>query len=245
MESSVVRGARVVAVTTDRLRARLVAQYPTESCTKFRTIPNGFDPDDFAGLPAVTPSDRFLVTHVGSLYYRRSALAFLEAAAALIRSGEVPVDQLQIAFVGNPPEDGGVFRHAVETLGLHDAVEHLGRMPQQDVFAWMRRSSLLLLLAQDQPLQIPSKTFEYLASGTPILAVTADGATADLVAWLGGYVAHDTAAEIIPLLRRCYLAHRAGAETRPVAPWAGSPLREFDRRGIAAQFATLLDGIIC
>ena len=96
---------------------------------------------------------------------------------------------------------------------------------------------------KDQPLQVPTKTFEYAASGAPIVAITGEGATADLVITLGGHVARDTAADIMPLLRRCYLAHRAAGMTRSAAPWADPRLRQFDRRDIAAQFATLLNAV--
>jgi glycosyltransferase involved in cell wall biosynthesis len=244
MERTVVRRARAVVVTTDPFHARLAEQYPGEAPAKFITIPNGFDPDDFATLPPPGPSDRFLVTHVGSLYYRRSVVTFLHAAAALIQSGEIPRADLRIALVGGSPEDGQDVRTMVEILGLSSAVEWVGNVAQREALAWMRRSSLLLLFAQQFGLQIPAKTFEYLASGTPILAITEEGPTADLVTRLGGFVAPDTVAEITLMLRRCYRAHRAVSLARPATPWNDVRLREFDRRGIAAKFATLLDEIV-
>jgi len=45
----------------------------------------------------------------------------------------------------------------------------------------MASAAALLLLAQDQPLQVPAKAYEYIAVGRPIIALTGDGATADVV----------------------------------------------------------------
>src|SRR5262249_14531911 len=47
-------------------------------------------------------------------------------------------------------------------------------------------SDLLILLAPDQPYEIPGKAYEYLATGVDILALTQDGATADLMWKTGG-----------------------------------------------------------
>jgi glycosyltransferase involved in cell wall biosynthesis len=244
MERAVVRRARAVVVTTDRLRDQLVAKYKDVPATRFITAPNGFDPEDFATLPRIEPSASFLITHVGSLYYRRSALKFLEATAGLVRSGEIPLPDLRIVFVGDPPEDGRDFRDAVHALGLDGAVEWVGNVAQREALSWMLRSNLLLVFAQHYALQIPAKTFEYLASGAPILAVTEEGATADLISRLGGYVAHDAVAGITRVLRHCYVKHRTGTTRRVAAPWFEARLSEFDRRRIAAQFATALDKMI-
>lgn len=241
MERTVIRTASAVLVTTDRLGAKLMERYPEVDPRKFTTLSNGFDPEDFAAVPVPTPSANFLVTHVGSLYHRRSPVAFLQAAAVLVRSGEIPISDLRIAFVGSTLEDGHNVRQAVSTLGLDAVVEEVGRVPHVDAIGWMRRSRLLLLLAQDWPLQVPAKAFEYLASGVPILAIAQSGATADLVAGFGGAVADDTVAEITPILRQRYLAYKAG--TTAHGP-GDRGLSSFDRRHLAASLGRRLDAIV-
>jgi hypothetical protein len=52
----------------------------------------------------------------------------------------------------------------------------------------MHSAGLLLLLAQEQPLQVPNKLYEYLATGVPILAIADhDGETADMLRQVGGH----------------------------------------------------------
>ena len=49
-------------------------------------------------------------------------------------------------------------------------------------------ADLLLLLAQDQPLQVPNKLYEYLGVRTPIFAFAdADGEVAEMLRQAGGH----------------------------------------------------------
>lgn len=49
----------------------------------------------------------------------------------------------------------------------------------------MGRSHMALLIAFEQPFQVPAKIFEYMAAKIPILALADDGATKDLMKEVG------------------------------------------------------------
>jgi hypothetical protein len=75
----------------------------------------------------------------------------------------------------------------VRELGLTSLVSFSSPVPRQVALEQMARQWLLLLLANDQPLQIPGKVYEYLATGRRILAMTeASGATAEFLAGIEG-----------------------------------------------------------
>jgi glycosyltransferase involved in cell wall biosynthesis len=241
MERAVVRTADRVMATTDRLRNEFVRRYAAEPGEKFVTLWNGFDPDDFSTIPRPVRGDQFTVAHVGSLYFRRSPVWFLTAVAELIGEGHIPARELRVVFVGDL---GGDHRPAAlaRALGLGSIVREVPVVGHAEAIQWMMRSDLLLLLAQDQPTQVPAKVFEYLASGRPILAVTGEGTSADLVRCAGGSVSRDDVAEIKDAIHRSYLRH-VGAVDGGDEPWKRGEIRLYDRRRLAADLARLLEAL--
>src|SRR5262249_41613995 len=71
-------------------------------------------------------------------------------------------------------------------LDLADVVSVTDFMKYEECVELLHRSDVLLLFAQGQPLQIPTKLYEYIAVGKPILVFAEDGATADLARQLPG-----------------------------------------------------------
>jgi glycosyltransferase involved in cell wall biosynthesis len=140
-----------------------------------RTIANGCDFDDFAGLE-YRPASRFRITHAGSFFGKRDPRPFLQA---LHDSGVDAVAR----FVGD-------FRQSdlewAETLDLGDRLELVPYAPYADSLRLQRDSEALLLLIPDADGRgkgvLSGKVFEYLAAGRPILAVVPpDGAAAELI----------------------------------------------------------------
>jgi glycosyltransferase involved in cell wall biosynthesis len=244
MEAAVVRrAARVVSISA-RHRSQLVKAYPAEPPAKFVTIPNGFDPADF---PVSAPADRddgvFTVAHVGTIYGRRSADACLAALARAIQEGAIPAAGVRMRFVGSINEDERL-RALVARYGLGAVVEFTGAVPYPQALRLMRQADLLLLLAQEQPEQIPLKTFEYLGVGAPILAIAGEGATADLVREAGGLVSGDDPEEIKAALLECYLGHRSrDAGDRSTSRQARTDVSAFERRNLARRLASTLDEV--
>jgi hypothetical protein len=73
-------------------------------------------------------------------------------------------------------------------------VKILGQVPQAAVAQAAKDATVLLNLAQQQPLSVPAKTFEHLASGREILLVCEnDSETAQLVAGIPGVMQVDQA----------------------------------------------------
>ncbi len=147
-----------------------------------RTIANGCDFDDFAGLE-YRPAPRFRITHTGSFFGKRDPRPFLQA---LHDSGLDAVAR----FVGD-------FRSAdrewAESLGLGDRLELVEYAPRAEALRLQRDSEALLLLVPDAGGRgkgvLSGKVFEYLAAGRPILAaVPPDGAAAALIEETGAGV---------------------------------------------------------
>src|SRR5439155_70479 len=94
---------------------------------------------------------------------------------------------LEIRLIGNCKYvKGRLTADIAESLGLSSSVRVIDPVPYKRALEYTMTSHLLVLLAPDQPYEIPGKAYEYLASGVSILALTQDGATADLIRNTGG-----------------------------------------------------------
>ena len=89
-------------------------------------------------------------------------------------------------------------------------------------------------------LQIPGKTYEYLRAGRPILALTSQGALADLLRRTGGAWVADPAdqAAVTRAVRETHAAWRRG---EPALRADSTLVADFDRRRLAGRFAALFN----
>jgi glycosyltransferase involved in cell wall biosynthesis len=182
IETTVVHLADRVVLNTDPLRREFSAFYHDINPAKFTTIINGIDPDDYQSLESSAPltSDRFVITHGGSLYRKRDPRPFLTAVAELIKEKAISEGDLVIRFVGAVDPEFNIYDW-IRRGELQKVVTIDPSLPHGKYLELLSCSDLLLLIQPETDLQVPSKLFEYIAVGRPILALVHDGATKSLV----------------------------------------------------------------
>lgn len=203
-----------------------------------RTIANGSDFDDFAGLD-YQPGSRFRITHTGSFFGKRDPRPFLQA---LHDSGLDAVAR----FVGDFRASD---REWAEGLGLDDRLELIDYSPRAESLRLQRDSEALLLLVPEAGGRgkgvLSGKVFEYLAAGRPILAaVPPDGAAASLIRETGAgtVVASDDIAGLRSALEDLHARFLDGG--LPAVELAEEVRRQLSRQARVEELAALLREIV-
>lgn len=181
LEEAVVRYADKVVVMAPAF-AEFLSKHSTDS-GKFLHIPAGFDPDDYLqerGEPKAIGDGRgrFTMAFTGLFYGSFRPDGLLKAVTELIQEHRIRRDEVKIQFVGaNSPADLGIedsygIFHFTGFVPRREALRHL-----------MKADALLLLLSKERgDYVLPTKTFEYVGSGKPILAlVPSNGETARIL----------------------------------------------------------------
>ena len=132
-----------------------------KSCAK--VIPNGISQGAFDSLSRLNPSPSaapFCVSYLGTVGLAQNVITLLEAAVQL------PEVRFQIVGDGN---DLNKVRNHIKSLGLTN-VDSPGRVGWSEVEAAYERSDLLWAqLTEDFSSAVPSKIYEYLATGKQIV----------------------------------------------------------------------------
>jgi hypothetical protein len=117
------------------------------------------------------------------LYFERTPAPLFQAFGELVQEGKVRVAEFRIKLVGNCSHvDGETTHDMARRFGIQDAVDLLDWLPRGDAVRLMQQSHLLLVLAPpNHKLLLPAKLFDYVGSGTPVLAIADPGATTDFV----------------------------------------------------------------
>jgi colanic acid biosynthesis glycosyl transferase WcaI len=173
------RSARVVVISEGFRDYLAGAGVPRE---RVRVIPNGVDAGLFAGarcevrLRRAAPlRGRFTVGYIGNLGLAQGLDTALEAAARL------GADRAALLFIGEGVERQRLEQRAQE-MGLEN-VRFLRGVPRRRVPRLLATCDALLVILRDDPLfqiTVPSKLYEYMAAGKPVLC-SVGGETAAMV----------------------------------------------------------------
>ena len=240
LELAAYTAADEVVVVSDGFRSNLIDR--GVPAAKVHTIRNGVDLGRFRPDAAVYPGDRArlgaqpgdcLVLYTGT--HGISHALPCAADAAVLLAGE-PV---HIAFVGEG-SDKPRLRHRVAELGLRN-VTLADAVPAGFVPGLLAAADICLVTLRDVPLFasfIPSKMFEYLAAGKPVIGAVS-GEAAQLLREAGAVVVppedSEALADAIRVLaadpaRRAAMGRRGRAYVE----------RFFDRSELAAEYRKII-----
>lgn len=160
--------ANVVLANTPVLAEYFAGEYP-QVAEKVRVLPNGIADTALSAPTAHLRSDKLTIGHFGTVYGCRTTYDFLQGVSLWLQANPQHRARLQLLFYGESAEDIAGF---AKRFGMSEIVQVHPPVPRTEVPAMMERCGALLLLAQQQPMQVPGKVYEYLATGKPIIAMT-------------------------------------------------------------------------
>ncbi|MDX6475033.1 MAG: hypothetical protein QOH95_544, partial [Gaiellaceae bacterium] len=196
--------ATAIVMNTPEARRAMVEAFPALEPQLSAPVPNGFDPEDFAGGGIRRADSAFRIVHTGYLHtelarggvrgaVRSVAGGMLDGVDIGARS-QVYLLQAIDRLRAEEPELGerielhlaGVMSDSDVESSTRPYVKRLGYLSHTDTVALMRSADALFLPMHDLPAGrrariVPGKTYEYLGAGRPILAAVPDGDARDLL----------------------------------------------------------------
>ncbi len=176
LEPCIFRRADALIANTDALERAWLDRYAQHG-RKISMLWNGFDPDEAIAAAPLPDRDHRVLTHTGDIYDQRHPGQLVASLTRLIGGGTLDPAKLKVHLVGRfVPEWPAEHAAAMQALVESGQIECSGEsVPRAQALQALATSDYLLLLDVCGPqagLQVPSKTFEYLQIGRPVLAFT-------------------------------------------------------------------------
>jgi hypothetical protein len=192
IEGWVMRSAAAITSTGSNV-IRLLTERQPELASKSFVVRNGFDGTYMHGT--LDTGGRLAIFFAGELYLNRDPFPLLHALERLLSRPHVDASRVSVTFMGRRTEQTGQsVSNWLVGKRCAQVVKFLPPQPPEAVAKVTLESSVLLNLAQHQPLSVPAKTFEHLASGRENLLLCEDEAeSATLVAGISGVIQVDPA----------------------------------------------------
>ena len=244
MERRILREAAKIVIVSEGMRDQLIAAFP-HLAEKTSVIRNGFDPDDCPSQPPSIPALPFRLTYAGMFYGgRRNIEGLLSALQTLKQRGVVNADNFRFDVVGLPEP---YVTDNVAKYGVGDLVHMVGYLPAKETLSYLAGSHATLVITYSDEASrgnMPTKVYEYLGLGRPILALTPEDY--ELAAFVRSYntgsVIHPADSQRIAAWIESEVGRATVDGARP--SFDAALTRQFSRAEGAAQLASILDDTV-
>lgn len=243
LEQQVLREADAIVTATGPYKELMSSLVEPNLREKFVAVTNGFEAEDFNPYDAFPKCDKFRVVYCGSFYEMQQPTYFLAAVRSLVEEGHLALEQLSLTFAGYTLHNT---REMFKDSVLYPAIRDMGIVPHQEAVRQMRKADVLLLVVSSLrgKENIPAKTFEYIATGKPVLAlVPPDGEAARVIqeTKTGAVVAPEDVPAIKAAILDLYARWTRG-ELQAKPNW--EQINRYEAREVTRQLSIVLDGLV-
>ncbi len=259
--------ASVIVMNTPEATARLKRIFPDFCEKQVVTITNGFDPVDLNGMTAPRNDKKFQIVYVGhflldAVHNRRiheifggaeiginlgtrSPITLFKAIDKISQRYKAFIKDLEIVFVGNASD---LERNFVGNSNISNVCRFTGYLPREEALKIVKAADLLFLPMHKLPpgkrsSSAPSKMYEYMASGRPILAAVPESDARDFLAKCGTALLcrPDDCDEMAHILIKLYESWEKGIKL--ISP-DKKFLKRFERKHLAKILAREFDKLL-
>jgi glycosyltransferase involved in cell wall biosynthesis len=264
----VLSSASAIVMNTQDAAVALRRRLPELSAKRLEVIPNGYDAEDFAEAVIPAGDDRFRIVHTGALHTAlgdrtrrtgrvRRVLGGQSGVDILTRSHVFLLDALARLRARHPGVGERIELHLAGGLDAADRraaqaagvpiCDH-GYLSHRDSVALVRSADLLFLPMHDLPPGrrariVPGKTYEYAASGRPILAAVPEGDARDLLQALPQAVVCEPA-DVEAMARAVARLAAAKAAAGRAPDSSDQAVAQFERRQLTLALAATFDAVL-
>ena len=164
LESQVLKSANGIIVTSTKTQL----EFSKKTSRPIAVITNGYDVNT---APAAKKDGKFSLAHVGSLLSDRNPQMLWQAISELLVDNEYFRQNFQLTLAGVVGQD---VLDSISQYGLNPYLKKLGYLSHDEAIMAQKSAQVLLLIeidSEDTKVIIPGKLFEYMVSGSPILAI--------------------------------------------------------------------------
>jgi hypothetical protein len=226
---------RVVAVSP------LVQEdFQKETATPVELITNGYDEEDFE--QRVEPDGYFNVTHTGQFSADGDPVTLWKVLSEKCSKDKEFASMLRIRLAGKT--DAPVIA-SIRAAGLGENLVDLGYQNHEIAVREQKNATILILPLRHEPeykATIPGKTWEYLASGNPVLGIgQRDGAMARIVnqTRAGVVFSWDDEASMAKYIDFCWERFKSDSFENPT-----KGIEQYSRRALTKKMSALMDSIM-
>ncbi len=198
-------------------------------------ITNGYE---IHHLPQTHKDDKFTLSHIGSLLSERNPKNLWRVLRELINENAEFETHFQLKLIGVVSDD------VLQDIHEHDLKDYLnlvGYLNHNEALMQQRNSQLLLLVeidSDDTKAIIPGKLFEYMISGTPIIAIGPEESDVEDIIGstdTGHYFHYDDKEELKSQILMYFEAYMSGSlRTSPKG------LKPYSRRELTRKLAEFI-----
>ncbi|MFQ5786351.1 MAG: glycosyltransferase [Thermodesulfobacteriota bacterium] len=169
-ESRVMKKADHIITASKNYATFLKGKYP-HTRGKISTIYNGYDWEGCQDNLQKIQDSYLEFVYAGAFYGPQSPIRFLEALGSLLENGSVSIRDIRYTIIGGHGDKS--WKKRFQNSLLKDVISDSGFIPNSRVRDKLRKASCLLIHQAPErgDLIVLGKTFEYISTGRPILAL--------------------------------------------------------------------------
>jgi len=245
LERKILKHCQGVVFATNTFRDKMMSKFgDTGISNKISVIYNGVDESNYLNIDMKPfKNDCFTINYFGNLYGFRNPSLFINALLEWFENNPEIKQKVKVNFWGAHSEEyiTDTFRH-----DLKGVVSFIDRIPQQEVIQKMFQTDLLLLIQGLDPRiddAIPTKLFEYMVTGKPILAFFPEGEAANILLEQKKHliISHPDENKIVTFLKHQFDLWKNNPECRNIG---GAIPTQFNRRNQTQQLSNFMENLI-